>query len=218
MAGGVPQPPCCLKVTSACNKTAASCHRHVCRKGKLCGSFVCKWGRWATPNPPAVLKPSMLAIKKEASYHHHVSNEGNLCKSFCLQLGGLHPPNPLTVFEPPMYATAKKYHAVTRFAVREGCAAYFCSCLIFSEYILNQVLTHRTFKDKVILFEYHHSVSTSKQAGNINPALKPLFVPPNLNAHAFPKELVEGVERCKASMCCKLQHVKLSKISRHCHL
>ena len=73
----------------------------------------------------------------------------------------LRPPNPLAVFRPPMYATTKKYHAITRLAVRESYAAFFL-CLVFSEYILNQVLTHRTFNDMVMLFEFHPSVSTSK--------------------------------------------------------
>ena len=39
--------------------------------------------------------------------------------------GGLRPPNPLIVFRPLMYAITKKYHAITVFAAREGCAAYF---------------------------------------------------------------------------------------------
>ena len=114
--GCAPQPPCCLKVTRAC-KTAASCHRHVCRKGKLCGSFCLQLGGAAPPPPnlPAVLKPSMLAIKKEASRHHHVCSEGKLCRSFIfLQMVGLPPrppPPPLAVFRPPMYATTKTYHA-----------------------------------------------------------------------------------------------------------
>ena len=43
---------------------AASCHHHVCRKGKLCGSFCLRMGGGLRPpQPPAVLKPSMLPVK-----------------------------------------------------------------------------------------------------------------------------------------------------------
>ena len=95
--GAPPTHPAVLKVTRACNKTAASCHRHVCRKGKLCGSFCLQMeGSAPRPAPPAVLWPSMLAIKEEASCHHHDSSGGKLCRSFCLQMGagGAAPPIP----------------------------------------------------------------------------------------------------------------------------
>ena len=118
-----PQTPRCFQII---HTTAASCHRHFCRKGKFHGSFCLQMsGLRPPPVTPALLKPSMLAIQR---CHHHVLSEGKLRRSFCLQMRGLRPPNPPLVFKPPIYAMAMKYQAITgsqMFAIREGFAAYF---------------------------------------------------------------------------------------------
>ena len=54
------------------------------------------------PTPPAVLDVCN-------------TSEGKLCRPFCLQMA---------VLRPPLHATSKKYDAITKFAVRESCAAY----------------------------------------------------------------------------------------------
>ena len=126
-----PPTPRCLKVIRACNKAAASCHHHVCRKGKLCGSFCLQVGAGlhpppspqTSPPPPAVLMPSTIAIKRK----HHVVTMFAVREScaghFVSKWGGVAPPPIPPLFcRPPMYAITKKYHARTWFAVREGCA------------------------------------------------------------------------------------------------
>ena len=71
---------------------------------------------------------------------------------------------------------------------------------------------YRLLVDIMIPFEFHISVSTS----NTKPAPKSYLYPQFQMPSLFP--LVQGVEHCKTSLCCKLKHAKLSKISRRCQL
>ena len=59
-SGGAPPPP---KAIHACNKAQASCHQHVCSKGRLFGSCCLQMRGLRPPNPAALLKPSMLRIE-----------------------------------------------------------------------------------------------------------------------------------------------------------
>ena len=119
--GVAPQPPRCFKAIHVCNKRHHVITMFEVRESRA-DHVVCKWKGVAPPNPLAVLKPSMLAIK--TSYHHYVCSDGELCRSFGLQMAEAAPPIP-PLLSPPMFAITSMYQAITRFAVREGCAAYF---------------------------------------------------------------------------------------------
>ena len=91
--------------------------------------------------------------------------EGNVVRMimFANGGGGCAPPNPPAVFKPSMSAIKRKHHVITTFAMRENCAKHFlqmgscashrqvcsegrlcglrCSRLIFSEYVVLQVLS-----------------------------------------------------------------------------
>ena len=77
---------------------------------------------------------------------------------------------------------------------------------------------YNIINDMVIPFQFP-SFRINQQGGWKHQArTKALLVPPIPNPHFFSRELVEAVERCKASICCNWQHVKFWKTSRRCHV
>ena len=134
--GGAPQPPRCLKVTRACNKRAASCHRHVCRKGKLCGSFCLQLGGCAPPKPSRCFK----AI-------HACNKRGSIMSSPCLQWGKVvqiilfanggevFPPQSPRCFQAAHVCNNKQVSCHHQACSKGKLCGLFCSCLIFTQYI-----------------------------------------------------------------------------------
>ena len=144
MVGSAPQPPRCLKVTRACNKTAASCHRHVSRKGKVCmDHFVCKSGGLRTPPGPPHAGHKTGGIMSSPCFQW-----GKVVRIILFAMGGnCAPPQSPRCFQAAHVCNNKEvscHHQACSKGKLCGLCGLFCSCLIFSEYILNLVLTHRT--------------------------------------------------------------------------
>ena len=60
-------PPAFFKPAKACGKN--SCHHHVCSRGRLCGSFICKWGCCLPLRPPPNPLVAMFAVGEGRADH-----------------------------------------------------------------------------------------------------------------------------------------------------
>ena len=145
--GCTPQPPQALAI----NDTIMSSPYLQERKVVRIILFANEGGR-DTPKPSAAFKAIHVCNKKEASCHHHVCSEGKLCRSFCLQMGGLRPQS-RRCFQAAHVCKNKEISCHLQVCSDGRLCGLFCSCLIFSEYIFNQVLIHRFFNDLVIAFQ-----------------------------------------------------------------
>ena len=100
-----------------------SCHQHVCRKGKLCGSFCLQMGGLRPPRPPHCFKTIHASNRK----HHAIAMFAGKksCADHVVCQWGRLPPNPPAVFK-NIHASNKKRHVITMLAGKGKLCGAFC--------------------------------------------------------------------------------------------